>query len=199
MNIVDIIIVGVVFLSAFVGFWRGVTREILGILSWVIAALLTYFFHALPQPLVGTVISNEFLKEVLAALLVFIVTLILFTAITYSFSDAVKASVAGGADKVLGFLFGTFRGILLVGVLTFGVSKILLKNKENAPTFLKESKLIPFAENIMTHLIQSIPATQLNQWKEKAEDFFNNLSVKGVERAAEIIEELPEKTETENA
>lgn len=199
MNIVDIIIMGIVFLSAFVGFWRGITREILGILSWVVAALLTYFFHALPEPLVGTVISNDFLKEILSALIVFVVTLILFTAVTYSFSDAVKSSVAGGADKVLGFLFGTFRGIFLVAILTFGVSKFLLKNSEHAPSVLKESKLIPVAEKVMTHLIQSIPSTQLSNWKDKAENFFNDWSVKGIERASEMVDGLPENKETNNA
>lgn len=199
MNIVDIIIMGIVFLSAFVGFWRGITREILGILSWVVAAFLTYFFHALPEPLVGTVISNDFLKEILSALIVFVVTLILFTAVTYSFSDVVKSSVAGGADKVLGFLFGTFRGIFLVAILTFGVSKFLLKNSEHAPSVLKESKLIPVAEKVMTHLIQSIPSTQLSNWKDKAENFFNDWSVKGIERASEMVDGLPENKETNNA
>jgi membrane protein required for colicin V production len=192
MNTVDIIILILVLLSSIIGFWRGITREVLGIFSWALAVVIAYFLHALPEPLVGMIVSNEFLKEIISGLVAFLVALIVLTSITYSFSDAVKGSVIGGADKILGFLFGAARGFLLISIIAMGANKFLLKNKENAPTLLKESKLIPIADTVMARLIQSIPAEKLNVWKDKLESFFSDMSMKGSQKVSEAMEALPE-------
>ncbi|MBH1989835.1 MAG: CvpA family protein [Alphaproteobacteria bacterium] len=192
MNTIDIIILILVLLSSIIGFWRGITREILGIFSWALAAVIAYFLYALPVPLVGMVVSNEFLKEIISGLVVFLVALIVLTSITYSFSDAVKGSIIGGADKILGFLFGAVRGFLLISIIAVGAHKFLLKSGENAPTILKESKLIPITDAVMMRLIQSISADRLNLWKDKMENFFSDISLKGSQKVSEAIEDLPE-------
>jgi|GEM_PF-2365861 len=199
MNTIDIIIMILILLSAIIGFWRGITREVLGIFSWVLAVVITYFLHAVPEPIVGMIITNEFFKEIISTLAVFLITLIILTSITYSFSDAVKSSVAGGADKVLGFLFGSFRGFFLIAIIAFGANKFLLKNSEGAPAILKESKLIPICDIMITRLIQSIPSTKMNEWKDKTEGFLNDVSLKGSQKATEMIEQLPEELELKNA
>lgn len=193
MNTIDIIILILVLLSSILGFWRGITREVLGIFSWALAAVIAYFLYALPEPLVGMIVSNEFLKEIISGLVVFLVALIVLTSITYSFSDAVKGSIIGGADKILGFLFGAVRGFLLISIIAVGAHKFLLKNGENAPTILKESKLIPIADTVVMGLIQSISADRLNIWKDKMENFFSDMSVKGSQKVTEAMADLPEK------
>lgn len=198
MKSIDIIIIGLIFFSAIVGFWRGFTREVLGILSWVTASVLTYFLHGMAEPLLGTVISNEFLKEHVSALIVFLISLIILTSITYRFSDAVKASIIGGADKVLGFLFGSFRGLILVSILAFGINKFLLKNSENAPLFFKESKLLPLSDIFITRLIQSIPQARWDKWKEKTENLINDVPLREPQEPSKVIEELPNNRNGEN-
>lgn len=198
MNTIDIIIIVLILLSAFIGFWRGITRELLGIVSWVLAGVMAYFLHALPEPIVGMLIANDFLKEIVSTLAVFLISLIVLTSITYSFSDAVKSSVAGGADKVLGFLFGSFRGFFLIAILAFGANKFLLKNPEKAPSIVKESKLVPICDIMITRLIQSIPPTKMNEWKDKMENFLNDISLKGSQKATEVIENLPKELELNN-
>lgn len=193
MNTIDIIILILVLLSSILGFWRGITREVLGIFSWALAAVIAYFLYALPEPLVGMIVSNEFLKEIISGLVVFLVALIVLTSITYSFSDAVKGSIIGGADKILGFLFGAVRGFLLISIIAVGAHKFLLKSGENAPTILKESKLIPIADTVVMRLIQSISADRLNIWKDKMENFFSDMSVKGSQKVTEAMADLPEK------
>ncbi|MDP3641386.1 MAG: CvpA family protein, partial [Alphaproteobacteria bacterium] len=179
MNTIDIIILILVLLSSIIGFWRGITREILGIFSWALAAIIAYFLCALPEPLIGMIVSNELLKESISGLVVFLVALIVLTSITYSFSDAVKGSIIGGADKILGFLFGAARGFLLISIIAVGAHKFLIKSGENAPIILKESKLIPVADIVVVRLIQSISADRLNVWKDKMENFFSDVSLKG--------------------
>lgn len=196
MNTIDIIILTLVLLSSIIGFWRGITREVLGIFSWALAVIIAYFLHAWPEPLVGMLVSHEFLKETISTLVVFLVALIVLTSITYSFSDAVKGSVIGGADKILGFLFGAARGFLLISIVAVGANKFLLKNSEKAPTLLKESKLIPIADTVIMRLIQSIPGDKLNIWKDKMESFFSDMSLKGSQKVSEAMEELPENIGT---
>jgi membrane protein required for colicin V production len=198
MNTVDIIILILVFLSAIIGFWRGITREVLGITSWLLAAVCTYFLHGLAEPLVGLIITNGFILEIVSALVVFVVSLIIFTSITYSFSDAVKSSIVGGADKVLGFLFGTIRGFVLISIMAFGANKFLLKNPENTPEVLKSSRLIPLSDKFISIMIQSIPTTKLNEWKDKMESFFYNVSTTGSQKVSELADSLPENMENED-
>lgn len=198
MNTVDIIILILVFLSAIIGFWRGITREVLGITSWLLAAVCTYFLHGLAKPLVGLIITNGFILEIVSALVVFVVSLIIFTSITYSFSDAVKSSIVGGADKVLGFLFGTIRGFVLISIMAFGANKFLLKNPENTPEVLKSSRLIPLSDKFISIMIQSIPTTKLNEWKDKMESFFYNVSTTGSQKVSELADSLPENMEKED-
>lgn len=198
MNTVDIIILILVFLSAIIGFWRGITREVLGIASWLLAAVCTYFLHGLAEPLVGLIISSDFLKEAVSALAVFVISLVILTSITYSFSDAVKSSIVGGADKILGFLFGTLRGFLLISIIAFGANKFLLKNPKNTPEILKSSRLIPLSDKFITMMVQSIPTTKLNEWKDKMESLFNNVSTTGSQKVSEIVDSLPENMEKED-
>lgn len=193
MNSIDIIILVLVLLSSIVGFWRGITREVLGIFSWLLAAIIAYFLHALPEPLIGMMISNEFMKEIVSGLLVFLIALILLTSITYSFSDAVKGSIIGGADKILGFLFGACRGFLLVSIVAVGANKFVLKSGDNAPKLLKESKLIPITDKIVMGIIQTIPTQKMNVWKDKTETFFSDVSVKGAQKIYDAAHDTPDK------
>lgn len=194
MNILDIIILGVIFLSAFIGFWRGLTREILGILSWVFAGITTYFLHTMAEPFVGVIISSPFIKGLISGLLVFILSLIVLTSITYRFSDAVRSSIVGGADKILGFLFGSFRGFLFIAAAAFGANKYMAK-KENIPSVLAGSKIIPVAGAMLERIIQSIPTSKLNEWKDSLESALLDASAKGNKKFEEIVNELPDNND----
>jgi membrane protein required for colicin V production len=112
----DLGLIAVVLISAFLAMLRGLTREVLAIGSWGAAAVAAFYFHPLVVPYIKTYIKadlNENITRATAAAAVFLVTLIAVSLITIKLSDAILDSKVGALDRSLGFLFGAVRGLLL--------------------------------------------------------------------------------------
>lgn len=116
ITLLDIILIGVMLVSALLAMIRGFMREILSIAAWVIAAVATLYAYAKFLPLAKSYFNND---VVAAAVLVggtFLGTLLIVSIITVRFSDMVLDSRVGALDRTLGFLFGLGRGLIIVVV-----------------------------------------------------------------------------------
>ena len=114
----DLGLIAVVLISAFLAMVRGFSREILAIFSWGAAAAAAVYFYPLVLPFLSdpsspVFIGKEAIRPYAAGAAVFFVTLILVSIITIKLSDAILDSSIGALDRSLGFLFGAFRGLLL--------------------------------------------------------------------------------------
>jgi membrane protein required for colicin V production len=100
ITLLDIILIGVMLISALLAMIRGFMREVLSIASWIIAAVVTLYAYPKLLPFGGT----------------FLGTLLIVSVITVRFSDMVLDSRVGALDRTLGFLFGLARGLIIVVV-----------------------------------------------------------------------------------
>jgi membrane protein required for colicin V production len=118
ITILDIILLGVMLVSALLAMIRGFMREILSIAAWVIAAGVTIyaFYKLLPWVKTTGFFNNEIVATIAVVGGTFILTLIIVSVITVRFSDMVLDSRVGALDRTLGFLFGLGRGLLIVAV-----------------------------------------------------------------------------------
>ena len=81
-------------------------------------------------PVLGDFIGDSCELSIIAAFAaVFAVALVIFSIFTPLFSSIVQRSALGGLDQGLGFLFGVFRGILLVAVAFFVYQTVLTTQK----------------------------------------------------------------------
>lgn len=165
MNAVDIILVFIVFLSVLLGVWRGVTREVLGVSSWAAAGISAYFLYPFLVPVVEFVVSHHLLKKLMAILLVFFITLVVFSAITYALSDSVKSSIVGRVDRGLGGIYGLARGIFIVSLLAFLSQKTIFKGENKAPLSIRTSVLWGWAASMTDRAIHTIPEETLHVWR----------------------------------
>lgn len=131
-TIIDGVVAAVIVLSALLAYSRGLVRESLAIAGWIGATILAFIFADQVQPLVrqipvlGDFIGDSCELSIIAAFAaVFAVTLVVFSVFTPLFSSIVQRSALGGVDQGLGFLFGVFRGILLVAVAFFVYETVL--------------------------------------------------------------------------
>ncbi|SMY07831.1 CvpA family protein [Flavimaricola marinus] len=131
-TIVDGVVALVIVLSALLAYSRGLVREALAILGWIAATILAFIFADQVQPLirqipvVGDFIGDSCELSIIGAFAaVFAVALVIFSIFTPLFSTLVQRSALGGVDQGLGFLFGVFRGILLVAVAFFVYETVL--------------------------------------------------------------------------
>src|SRR3954463_7574353 len=116
ITLLDIILLGVVLVSALLAMIRGFMREILSIAAWVIAAVATLYAYSKLLPFAKTYFNNDIVAAAVVVGGTFLLTLIVVSIITVRFSDMVLDSRVGALDRTLGFLFGLGRGLVIVVV-----------------------------------------------------------------------------------
>jgi membrane protein required for colicin V production len=116
ITLLDIILIGVMLVSALLAMIRGFMREVLSIAAWVIAALVTLYFYAKLLPFAKSYFNNDIVATAVVVGGTFLGTLLIVSVITVRFSDMVLDSRIGALDRTLGFLFGLGRGLLIVVV-----------------------------------------------------------------------------------
>ncbi len=113
----DYTVIAIAGLSMLLGWWRGLVYEVLSLLGWVVAYLAARMFAADLAPLMPVSLGAEAIKTTVAFVLLFIVTLIASSIVTWLLSKFVKWVGLGWLDGLLGALFGVVRGMLVIVAL----------------------------------------------------------------------------------
>lgn len=192
VTILDLVVIGVVLISALLAAVRGFTREVLAIASWVVAAAVAWVFHPQLLPFVKQYIPASSAQDTIALVAsiaaLFLGTLIIVSIITAKISDFVLDSRIGALDRTLGFVFGAARGLLLavIGYLFFTA----LVGNEKMPVWAKEAKAKPVLEETGRSLLAMLP-------QDVNADFIKNLLKKQKpEEATEAPAEEPRNPAT---
>lgn len=115
---VDFVILGIVLFSILIGLIRGFIRESMALVFFVLAIYLSGLYY--PRVIdfgLQSVSSNRSLQVVLAYILLFFGVLILGKILTSFISKLISTIGLSLFDRLLGGIFGAFRGILVVVVL----------------------------------------------------------------------------------
>jgi len=110
----DCAVVGVFAVSMILGAWRGLVREVLSILGWVIAFLGANLLAGPLGPEMPQVIPSPELRVAAAFAVVFIAALMVTSLAGLLLAKLVQAVGLGGTDRALGAVFGAARGALIV-------------------------------------------------------------------------------------
>jgi membrane protein required for colicin V production len=154
VSILDLVVIGVVVVSALLAAVRGFTREVLAIVAWVTAAAAAWFLHPAALPLAKQYITNNTVALVATIGSIFIVTLIIVSIITVKISDLILDSRIGALDRTLGFVFGAARGFLIC-VIGWVFLNWLLQGKN--PEWAASSRTRPALENTGSGLMAMLP------------------------------------------
>jgi len=114
MTWLDYAVIGVFAVSLLVGAWRGLVREVVSILGWVIAFLAANLLAGPLGPLMPQAIPSPELRVAVAYVAVFVSSLMVTTLLGLLLSKILKAAGLGGVDRMLGAVFGAARGVLIV-------------------------------------------------------------------------------------
>jgi membrane protein required for colicin V production len=114
MTLFDLAVIGVIVLSTLLAFARGVIRELIALIAWVVGIVGAIAF----MPLVGSWIpefgAHPVVRYVIAFALILIGALLLGALIAYPLSRAIRAAGLGFVDRFLGSIFGLARGLLVI-------------------------------------------------------------------------------------
>ncbi|WP_119459606.1 CvpA family protein [Rhodospirillaceae bacterium SYSU D60014] len=141
INLTDLLVIAVIAISALFAFVRGLVREVLSVAAWVAAVLATFYGLPLAKPFLREYISFTLLADTITGVSIFLVTLIICSAISHFLSRNVRGSAFGALDRSLGLLFGVARGALL---LSFGYLLMAWAIPEDErPGWITEARSLP--------------------------------------------------------
>lgn len=136
----DWAILGVVALSTLISLVRGFVKEALSLLGWVAAFLIATALADRLSVLLSDHISNDALRYASAYVILFAATLMLSSLVNTLLGHFIRATGLSGADRVLGTVFGSARGLVLVLVAVYVMESLLSEEEQE---FLSRSRLLP--------------------------------------------------------
>lgn len=157
LTLFDVVAIAVVLLSALAALLRGFVREVLGLASWLGAAVVAVLAVPYAAPLVQPVIAGETLAKGVAGVGVFVVALVALKLLSGLVVGVVEGSAVGPLDKALGLAFGAARGAFVVcaGYL----AAAYLVNPELYPTWVRDAYFIGPVQRGADRIEALIPAT----------------------------------------
>ena len=114
MNAFDWSIISLVILSMLFAFFRGVTRELIALVAWVLGFVAAVALTPLLGGMLPEIGSNPVLRYLLAFIAVFIGCLVLGALIAWPRATVIHKAGLGFVDRFLGAVFGAARGVVLV-------------------------------------------------------------------------------------
>jgi membrane protein required for colicin V production len=138
----DVIAILVILASAAAGWVRGGTREIITLLSFVLAAFIALVALPLTAPLGRALVNPDWAGTIFAAIASF---LLIYFGIRIFGSILSKQAQAhphlGGIDRLLGIFVGAARSLVLLGAIHLVV--VAAMPGERTPRWLSEAALRP--------------------------------------------------------
>ncbi len=117
MSSLDLIALGIFAFSAVLGLMRGLTREVLSLLSWFAAFYAAKSFAPVLAPWIPG-LDAPALSHAAALVVIFVAVLIAASLLSAAVGGLVKVAGMGAYDSLLGGLFGAARGIFFLLMLT---------------------------------------------------------------------------------
>jgi len=118
LTYLDALVIAVCFISGILAMYRGLSRELLSILSWLVAGIAVLYFYFTQEKIAEDVAlqmgTQVQIAQIAICAIIFLIVLILVHLLTSRISDAVLDSGVGMIDRLLGFGFGVLRGFLLI-------------------------------------------------------------------------------------
>jgi membrane protein required for colicin V production len=142
VTIFDYLVLFVLVCSIVISTLRGLVKEILSLLSWVVSFVVANAYGEDLATMLPDMVPGNATRLIVAFLALFIGVRLLMLLLTMAIDALIKASGLTLADRGLGGLFGLGRGLVLVlaAVLVCGMTAIPQQ------PFWKEALLSPMAE-----------------------------------------------------
>ncbi len=143
---VDMIIIAIVLGSALMALLRGLTREILTIVAWVVAAIGAIYGFPMSRGIFREQLTNPMMADGAAFLVVFLVILIPALFLANHIIHRFNMADPGVLDRSGGFLFGVARGLFIIGLAYWANLQIMEEGTE--PGWIQDAKLKPLVVSV---------------------------------------------------
>ena len=153
LNVTDYIIAGVVFTSILISLIRGFFKELISLVIWILGFWVAINFHAACSVILEPYIANISIRVIVSFAGLFLTVLIFGAIFSYLLSFIITKSGLSGFDRLLGMVFGSIRGVLLIGVILLLISTTSFVEDD----WWKKSVLIPHLQVLIDWLRVFLP------------------------------------------
>ncbi len=167
LNNLDIIILIVVAVSTLIAWSRGLVKEVLSIIGWVLATVAVIYLLPVVTPFANKYIETGWLAGVIAALIILILFLVCWILFTSNLVSKIRSSKLSSLDRTLGLFFGVARAALLVILFYILISWIIPVEKQS--DVLTQSKYFQLAGKFAAPIEELIPEDTLKIIREKTQ------------------------------
>ena len=202
LTFVDYAVILVLITSAIFSILRGMTREFLGLVGWVVSVVVAHFTRPVLEDPIADVINAEGLSGALAWGLPFAATVIVWFLLASLLSPGLSRAGLGSLDRWFGVIFGLIRGYFLV-LFAFIGAVLLLEGESKLPESLLEAQSTPIMSQSARYFAQYAPddyADKLisnlsdhNSLGAEATQTMNNMMDSGTEMVKKPLELLDDE------
>ena len=156
MSEVDLVILGIFALSALISFMRGFLREAMSLAIWGAAVFITLAYtdrFAVLLPIER--VDSEQARATISAVVLFAGTLLAGNLIGWVFGRIMARRTLSIEDRVIGVIFGTVRGLIIVTLLVLAGN--LVPDLKQEPWWI-ESTLLPRIQPMAQFVHARLPA-----------------------------------------
>lgn len=140
ISTLDWLIIGVVVLSSLLSLKRGFVKEVISLLTWIVAFVVAVKFTSPAQTLLTEEVQNDQIRYIVTFVGLFIATLVLGSLVNFVLSSLIQVTGLSGTDRLIGMLFGFVRGSLIVVAF---ISLLSLSPAIEKMEFWTESQFAP--------------------------------------------------------
>jgi membrane protein required for colicin V production len=167
LTYLDAALLAVAAISGLLAMYRGLTRELLSIVSWAVAGAAVLYFVLTQKQFakemadqMGT--SNPAIAQIAIGAVIFLIVLIVVHLITGRVSDTILDSRVGMIDRVLGLVFGVVRGFILI-VIPYMFYEAFFPEPQQQVAWVREAKSLPYIKStgnsLKNVLVRYVPAS----------------------------------------
>jgi len=142
MNWFDLLLLAILVISMFVSFRKGLSREVIGLVSTFAALLLGIWFYGTMGSFLLPYMSSRGLANFLGFLLVFGGVMLLGAAISAVTSRFLKITGLSILDRLGGAVFGLVRGLVVAVALVMGA--MAFSPESHPPSAVVHSHVAPY-------------------------------------------------------
>lgn len=221
LNNLDIVILIVVLISGLIALSRGLIKEVLSIVGWVLSGFAVVWLLPVFTPITNQYINSGLISGVVSAIFILILFMVIWIIITESLIGKIRGSKLNSLDRLLGLFFGVMRAFLLIVLIYILISWCMPPKSQ--PEFMQKSKYFQLAGEFAKPIEGLIPQETLDtikkktdayiaekekpteeeklkeeQKKQEADELFNRLARPEIEKKTEKVKEKAKEKIKEN-
>ena len=160
MSWLDLLILGIIVLSALISLIRGFVKESISLISWIVAGVLAFRYFEPMSELLEPYLSAPTIRSVTAFAILFVSSLIVGAIINFIMSQLVTKTGLSGTDKALGVVFGGARGVLIVSMTVLLASLTPMPEAQ----WWQDSATVGFFQQLAVWIKGIIPADTVDKF-----------------------------------